>query len=115
MIVKTPLLYIDHILESILLIQEYLTGCNKDNLSQNRMIYDAVLRNLQVLSESTQKIPIELKQHFPNIPWKDIAGFRNILVHDYLEGIDCDIIWVVTQHELPKLKQVMEQMRAQIK
>jgi len=114
MIAKNPLVYFDHILESIVLIQEYLLNCSKEQLSQNRMIYDAVLRNLQVLSESVQKIPMEFKESFHEIPWKDIAGFRNILVHDYLEGIDCEIIWVITQHELPKLKQVIEKMRSNL-
>lgn len=78
------------------------------------MIYDAVLRNVQISSESVQKIPMELKEHYPQIPWKDIAGFRNILVHNYLEGIDCNIVWVVTQQELPPLQQVITEMKANI-
>lgn len=108
---KNPLVYIDHILESINLIQEYLKDCTKEQLSQNPMRYDAVLRKLQILSESVQKIPDELKKNYPDIPWKDISGFRNILVHNYLEGIDCDIIWVVTQQELPKLQRVIVVMK----
>lgn len=114
MTVKNPLLYIEHILEAIKLIQEYLGDCNKEQLSENHMMYDAILRNLQTLSESVQKIPDEIKKDYPQITWKDIAGFRNILVHNYLEGIDCDIIWVITKNELPKLQLVMESMKTQL-
>ena len=70
MIAKNPLVYFDHILESIVLIQEYLLNCSKEQLSQNRMIYDAVLRNLQVLSESEKTCDKQLKtlyQLFLNI------------------------------------------------
>ncbi|MCX7090397.1 MAG: DUF86 domain-containing protein [Legionellales bacterium] len=111
---KNPLLYLEHILASISLIQEYLKDCTREQLGQKRMVYDAVLRNLQILSESVQKIPLELKANYPDIPWKDIAGFRNVLVHNYLEGIDCDIVWVVTQQELPKLRDVIAEMKKSI-
>ena len=87
---------------------------SKDELSENHMMYDAILRNLQTLSESVQKIPDKIKKDYPQITWKDIAGFRNILVHKYLEWIDCDIIWVITKNELPKLQQVMEAMKARL-
>jgi uncharacterized protein with HEPN domain len=66
---KNPLLYIVHILESIKLIQKYLGDCSKKQLSENHMMYDAILRNLQTLSESVQRIPDEI----PQIPWKDIS------------------------------------------
>lgn len=111
---KSPLIYIEHVLDSIALIHEYLKDCTQEQLSQKKMTYDAVLRNLQVLSESVQKIPSELKVNYPHIPWKDIAGFRNILVHNYLEGIDCDIVWAVVKHELPQLQQVMLEMKKHI-
>lgn len=114
MMAKDPLIYIDHVLESIALIQTYIANGNQETLKKNRMLYDAVLRNLQTLSESIQKIPEELKQHYPEIAWKDIAGFRNILVHDYLEGVDYEIIWSVTQIELPKLQKVIENMKADL-
>ena len=111
---KNPLLYIEHILASIKLIQQYLGDCSKEQLSENHMMYDAILRNLQILSESVQKIPDAIKQDYPQITWKDIVGFRNILVHNYLEGVDCDIIWMITKNELPKLQLVMESMKIKL-
>lgn len=111
---KNPLVYIEHILGSIGSIQKYMGNCTQQDLHQNHMMYDAVLRNLQILSESVQKIPEKIKQEYSHIPWKDIAGFRNILVHNYLEGIDCNIVWVVTQTELPKLQDVMHAMKTDL-
>ncbi len=60
---KSPLLYIEHVLESIKLIQESLGDCNKERLAENHMMYDAILRNLQTLSEPVQKIPDEIKMN----------------------------------------------------
>lgn len=60
----------------------------RGDLSQDEVLYDATLRNLQTLSEATQLIPQELKSEFPAIPWREISGFRNILHHNYLGDID---------------------------
>jgi uncharacterized protein with HEPN domain len=69
------------------------------------MLQDAVIRNLQTLSESTQKLSDELKMQHPEINWKAISGFRNILVHNYL-GLDLDLaqIWTVIENRLPALR-----------
>ena len=62
---------------------------------------DAVVRNLQVMAESSQRLSEEIKTQYPSIPRKSISGFRNILVHDYL-GVDLDMIWSVVEQELDK-------------
>ena len=62
---------------------------------------DAVVRNLQVMAESSQRLSEEIKTQYLSIPWKNISGFRNILVHDYL-GVDLDMIWSVVEQELDK-------------
>lgn len=71
------------------------------------MVQDAVIRNLQILSESTQKVSESLKQQHPEINWRAIAGFRNILVHDYL-GLDLQQIWQVIENRLPDLRDNIE-------
>lgn len=94
---KTPLLHILHVLESISLIEGFVGRQTKAEFLSNRMCFDAVLRNLQTLSESLHKLPEDLKQRYPNIPWRDISGFRNILVHDYLEGVEGRVIWTIAR------------------
>lgn len=72
-------------------------------------LQDAVLRNLQVMAESTQRVSDEAKETQPDIEWRKIVAFRNILVHDYL-GIDLDAVWDITQQNVPELKQAVEEM-----
>lgn len=100
---KDPKLYLLHIIECIDKIDRY-TVSGREAMAEDSLIYDAVLRNLQTLSEATQRLPDELKSRHPEIPWSRIAGFRNILVHDYLGGIDAGVIWKVVLNELPSLK-----------
>ncbi len=104
---KDPRLYIIHFLESINRIEQWVQNCDKENFSQEKMRYDAILRNLQTITESLQRLPESVKTQYPHIRWRDIAGFRNIIVHDYLDGIDKDILWTIITTELPPIKQVM--------
>jgi uncharacterized protein with HEPN domain len=75
----------------------------------SHMLQDAVLRNLQVMAESTQRLSEAMKAMQPDIEWLKIAAFRNILVHDYL-GIDLETVWDITQHDIPDLKRAVEAM-----
>lgn len=77
------------------------------------MRYDAILRNLQTLSESTQRLPQDIKDQYPQILWRDIAGFRNILVHNYLDELDEDIIWWIITKELNPIKIAMLKINAE--
>ncbi len=104
---KDPQLYVYHILKSISLIEEFIAGCIQETFGQERMRYDAVLRNLQTIAESTQKLPQSLKDRYLEVPWRDISGFHNILVHDYLDGIDPTMIWWIVHNELNVLKVAM--------
>jgi uncharacterized protein with HEPN domain len=74
------------------------------------LIQDAVLRNLQTLAESTQRISDGLKILHPEVGWRSIAGFRNVLVHDYL-GINLNRIWEIVAVHLPVLGAQMEAIR----
>jgi uncharacterized protein with HEPN domain len=69
-------------------------------------VQDAVLRNLQVLAGSSQRLSDEFKLRHPDIKWYKIAGLRNILVHDYL-GIDLETVWVTVSRKLQELKTVV--------
>jgi len=74
---------------------------------EKTIVQDAVLRNLQVLPESTQKLSNEFKSRHPEIEWYKISGLRNILVHDYL-GIDFETVWAAVTNNLPKLKNIVQ-------
>ena len=70
---------------------------------QSTLIQDAVLRNLQTMAESSQRLSEELRNAHPEVDWRGLSGFRNVLVHDYL-GVDLNTVWQLVEEELPKLK-----------
>ena len=102
--VKDDFLHISHVLDSINSVELYTKDADFDEFCSNPMMYDAVIRKLQILAESTQRISDKVKEENPQVPWRDISGFRNILVHDYLEGIDPKAVWDVITANLPELK-----------
>ncbi len=101
--------YIEHMLACIQRIKDYTQG-NKALFFDSTLVQDAVVRNLQTLTESSQRLSETCKNAHPAIPWRDISGFRNILVHDYL-GLDLNVIWSVIEQELPMLEKVLKQMQ----
>lgn len=103
---KDDRLYLIHISESVDRIESYTAGLDFSAFKKQAMVQDAVLRNLQVLAESTQRLSEDFKSRNPEIEWYQIAGLRNILVHDYL-GIDLETVWAVVENNLPELKEVI--------
>ncbi len=99
---KDDSVYLRHILECIRRIEEN-TRPGREDFLQTHTLQDAVLRNLQTLSESTQRLSPALKAQHPEIEWTRIAAFRNLLVHDYL-GVDMETIWEIIQRDVPALK-----------
>jgi len=110
--VKDDKLYLIHIRECIERVEQYAAG-GKDEFLKNTMIQDAVLRNLQTLSESSQRLASELKQAHPETNWRGIAAFRNVLVHGYL-GVNIMRVWEIIEDSLPGLKQSVEAMLEQL-
>lgn len=102
-------LNVEHMLECIRLVFQY-TQCNRDTFFSSRMVQDATLRNLQTMAESSQRLSDTLKTTEPGIPWKQIAGFRNILVHGYLGGIGLPGVWEIIARDLAPLRDALERM-----
>jgi uncharacterized protein with HEPN domain len=94
--------------ECISRISEYAAE-GKDLFFKDRKTQDAVLRNLQILAESTQRLTDSTKSRASDIEWRAIAAFRNVAVHDYL-GIDLQQIWNIIEMDLPKLRQGIDKL-----
>lgn len=101
--------YARHILDTIAKIQRIRVA---GDLVENEILYDASLRNLQTLSEACQRLPDLKYQHCPDIPWREISGFRNILVHNYLGDIDPLTIKAVIDQHLMSLETCVLSMLA---
>jgi len=106
--VKDYRLYLIHIKECIEKIESYVSG-GKNAFLNTPLIQDGVLHNLQTLAESTKNLPDHIKASHPEMDWRRIIGFRNVLVHDYL-GVDIERVWMIIEKDLPSLKRVIEEM-----
>lgn len=109
---KDRRIYIQAAYDCIQSISEYINGYQIDQFLEDKKTQDAVIRNLEVLGQAIKDIGIEdLKQDYPQIPWSQIAGMRNIIAHEYL-GIDKVIIWeTITKHLEPietVIKKILE-------
>lgn len=103
---KDDKLYLIHLRECIERVVGY-TADGKAAFLADPKTQDAVLRNLQVMAESSQRLSDEFKLRHPEIDWKGLAGFRNVLVHDYL-GVDIGRVWELVEGQLPGLRRQIE-------
>lgn len=105
---KDDKVYLKYVLRCINKIEENIS-CGYTDFINSHLHHDAVLRNLHTLTESIQRISTGVKSKHPEVNWKGISAFRNVLVHDYL-GIDLDRIWQVVSEDVPVLKKQIIQM-----
>lgn len=102
-------LYAKHILECIAHVEEDVQG-GEATFRGNRTIRDAVVRNLQIMSESTKRLSDASKLSQPSIDWSKIAKFRNVIVHDYI-NVDYDVVWEIIQQDLAPLKLAVQEIQ----
>lgn len=101
-------LYLAHIDEAISRIERSWPGVTPETLESDETLRDATLFRLQTLAESTQRLSNALKSQHPEIPWERIAGFRNRVVHGYLD-VRADIVWAIVDHDLPMLSRCVRE------
>lgn len=99
---KDEKVFLQNILEAIEKIESYTTS-GKEEFMKSTLIQDAVIRNLEIIGEATKNISQDIRDKNNKIPWKQMAGLRDVLIHDYM-GISLKIVWNVVQNELPTLK-----------
>ena len=109
---KDDSVYLRHIAECLRRIESNIS-IGLDDFLAAETAQDATLRNLQTMSEATQRLSDELKSTRPDIEWERIAAFRNVLVHNYL-GIDISEIWTIIERDMPALKRVINEMLEEI-
>lgn len=103
---KDDRVYLKHILRCIARIQEYTAG-GRESFFSSPLIQDGVIRNLQTLAESSQHLSEGVKASQSSVDWKGLAGFRNVLVHDYI-GVDIELVYRAVEQDVPELKRACE-------
>ena len=88
---KDPLLFINHVLENISKVEKFSAGLTKETLANKELQQYAIVRGIEVIGEAVKNIQVSLKNKYPHVSWKDIAGTRDILIHHYF-GVDLDIV-----------------------
>ncbi|NPV58386.1 MAG: DUF86 domain-containing protein [Actinobacteria bacterium] len=106
---KDPRVFIAHILECIDLVEEYLRGKSVDDFMASTQLQDAVIRRIEIIGEATKNLPLEFKEKHPDIPWKEMAGMRDIIVYEYF-GVDLKLTWRVASEDIKGLKAQLEKL-----
>jgi uncharacterized protein with HEPN domain len=95
--------YLRHILEALLRIEGYVSGVEFDAFCKNLLLQDGVIRQLEIIGEASKRLAPETKGLLPEVPWKDIAGMRDKLIHDYV-GVDIEAVWKTVVQDVPVLR-----------
>jgi len=100
---------LEDINEALERITEYMEGLDYDSWKSDRKTIDAVIRNLEIIGEASTHVPEEIQEQHPNMPWYQMKGMRNILVHEYF-GVDIDLLWKTVQDDLPPVKSLISKL-----
>jgi uncharacterized protein with HEPN domain len=106
---KDPKKFLQHILECINDIEEYALGKSKGDFLSDKMLQDAIFRKIEIIGEATKNLPEDFKLKAPHIPWRDMAGTRDKLIHGYF-GVDLNLTWDIVKDDLPKLKSDLSEL-----
>ena len=108
-------LYIEDMLTSMQRIEEYIGEMEFRDFKMNYLIVDAIIRNFEIIGEASKNVPDEIKDKYPEIPWKKMYGLRNLIAHEYF-GVDYEMIWEISKNNLPQnsidLKNILEKEKS---
>ena len=102
------IIYLKHILDAIELLETYIEDISYEDFKNSIQLQDSVIRRLEIIGEAVKNIPKEIKEQQKHIPWKEMAGMRDILIHRYF-GIDLDLTWKAVKDENPRIKPLIKQ------
>ncbi len=106
---KEPIVFVGHILDAIQKIEKYMKKYTKEKFIRSGKTQDSVIRNLEIIGEATKNISLEFREKYNEVPWSQMAKFRDVLIHQYF-GVDINVAWDVTIVELPEIKEKIKKI-----
>ena len=102
-------LYLKDILSAMEAIEKFTQGMDFEDFKENDMVCSAVIRKFEIIGEASKNLPEEIKQKYPEIPWKSMAGMRDRLIHFYF-GVKYELVWETIKREIPKIKPLIKEI-----
>lgn len=103
--------FLRHILDAIQSVKQHLRGVSYEQFWQNQMVQDAVIRQLEIIGEASRNLSDDLRSAYSQVPWGEIIGLRNKLIHAYF-SVDLSIVWEIANDDLPVLEEQVEHILA---
>lgn len=98
---------IQDILEAIEKVSRYVENMTLTQFKEDELVMDAVIRNFEIIGEASKNIPLPIRHSYPEVPWNEMSGMRNVLIHEYF-GVDVGTVWHTTKKNLPKLQKQLQ-------
>lgn len=105
--------YLNDMLESMKAIENYIHQLGMDDFLTDSKTQDAVIRRLEIIGEAAKNIHEEIRGKYPHVPWKQIAGMRDVLIHAYA-GVNIRRVWKVIREDVPRLKEMVEDLKSNL-
>lgn len=105
--IRDDRVYLSHIIDALQQIREYTANLDSDDFSSSRIVQDAVIRQFEIVGEATKNISEGFRTMHSGIPWKDLAGFREKLIHQYF-GVDISLVWRSVVEDVPQLLEELD-------
>jgi uncharacterized protein with HEPN domain len=110
---KSDLPYLNHILDAISRIQSYTKNMGREKFSDDPKTQSAVVRELEVVGEAAKRLSMETRQRYPEIPWAEVSGMRDKLIHAYFD-VKLEEVWRTVERDIPQLKSTVEKAVAEL-
>jgi len=106
--------YVEDIIDAINKIEEDTKGLTYESFVSDKKTVDAVIRNFEIIGEATKHVPLSVRREYPRVPWRDMAGMRDKLIHGYF-GVQLEVVWKTIRERLPEVRPLVVEALARMK